>query len=191
EVEDEEDLELLEARDLLFARLLQYRAYKQIAALLGEQLVAGSKRYPRAVGLEERYSKALPEVLIGLGVEEFAKLAAQALKPKPAPTLSLDHIHQPRASVREQAAILVARLRRHRAMTFKELVADSPNLTTTVARFLALLELFREAAVTVEQEAPMAELTVTWSGSDDGEVAVGDEFDEGEGARLAEADDQE
>jgi segregation and condensation protein A len=181
EVEDEEDLALLEARDLLFARLLQYRAYKQIAGLLGEQLAREARRFPRAVGLEERFSDALPEVLIGLGIEEFAKLAAHALKPKPVPVLSLTHLHQPRASVREQAAVLVERLRRQQSMTFRALTADSPNLVTTIARFLALLELFREGAVAFEQAAPLAELTVRWSGSDDGEVAVGDEFDEGDG----------
>lgn len=189
EVEDEEDLALLEARDLLFARLLQYRAYKQIAGLLGEQLAREARRFPRAVGLEERFSGALPEVLIGLGVEEFAKLAAQALRPKPAPVLSLTHIHQPRASVREQAAVLVERLRRQGSTTFRALTADSPNLVTTIARFLALLELFREGAVAFEQAAPLAELTIRWSGSDDGEVAVGDEFDEGDGPLRLVVDD--
>lgn len=179
EIEDEEDLALLEARDLLFARLLQYRAYKQIAGLLGEQLTREARRFPRAVGMEERFSGLLPEVMVGLGVEEFAKLAARALKPKPEPVLSLAHIHTPRVSVREQAAVVVDRLRRHRTTTFRALTADSPNLTTTVARFLALLELFREGAVAFEQAAPLSELTIRWAGADAGEIEVGDEFDEG------------
>nr|WP_237742778.1 segregation/condensation protein A [Actinopolymorpha alba] len=180
EVEDEEDLALLEARDLLFARLLQYRAYKQVAGLLAAQIARESRRYPRAVGLEERYGKLLPEVLIGLSLDDFAKLAATALKPKLEPVLSLAHIHAPRVSVREQATIVVERLRRLRSTTFRALTADSPNLVTTIARFLALLELFREGAVAFEQLEALSELTVRWSGSDEGEVAVGDEFDEGD-----------
>jgi segregation and condensation protein A len=181
EVEDEEDLALLEARDLLFARLLQYRAYKQVAAILADRMAKEARRFPRAVGMEERYSKLLPEVLIGLGVEEFARLAAKVLQPKPEPVLPLHHLHQPRVSVREQAAVLVERLRRVRSATFRALTADSPNLMTTIARFLALLELFREGVVAFEQAAPLAELTIRWSGSEEGEISVGDEFDEDDG----------
>jgi segregation and condensation protein A len=180
EVEDEEDLALLEARDLLFARLLQYRAYKQVASSISARMVQEARRFPRAVGLEERFGKLLPEVLIGLGVEEFARLAAHALKPRPEPVLSLAHIHAPRVSVRDQAAVLVERLRRSRSTTFRALTSDSPNLVTTIARFLALLELFRQGAVAFEQAEALAELTVRWSGSDAGDVAVGAEFDEGD-----------
>jgi segregation and condensation protein A len=189
EVEDEEDLALLEARDLLFARLLQYRAYKQVAAIFADRMAKEARRFPRAVGMEERYSKLLPEVLIGLGVEEFARLAAKALRPKPEPVLTLHHLHQPRVSVREQAAVLVERLRRVRSTTFRALTADSPNLMTTIARFLALLELFREGVVAFEQAAPLAELTVRWSGSDEGEISVGDEFDEDDGPGTAAGDE--
>jgi len=177
EVEDEEDLALLEARDLLFARLLQYRAYKQVAAILATRMEQEARRFPRAVGLEVRYSKLLPEVLIGIGVEDFARLAAKALRPKPEPVLSLAHLHAPRVSVREQAAIVVERLRRVRSTTFRALVADSPNILTTIARFLALLELYREGAVAFEQAEALAELTIRWSGSETGEVSVSDEFD--------------
>jgi segregation and condensation protein A len=180
EVEDEEDLALLEARDLLFARLLQYRAYKQVASSISARMAQEARRFPRAVGLEERFGKLLPEVLIGLGVEEFARLAAHALKPRPEPVLSLAHIHAPRVSVRDQAAVLVERLRRSRSTTFRALTSDSPNLVTTIARFLALLELFRQGAVAFEQAEALAELTVRWSGSDAGDVAVGAEFDEGD-----------
>jgi segregation and condensation protein A len=180
EVEDEEDLALLEARDLLFARLLQYRAYKQVASSISARMAQEARRFPRAVGLEERFGKLLPEVLIGLGVEEFARLAAHALQPRPEPVLSLAHIHAPRVSVRDQAAVLVERLRRSRSTTFRALTSDSPNLVTTIARFLALLELFRQGAVAFEQAEALAELTVRWSGSDAGDVAVGAEFDEGD-----------
>ena len=177
DVEDEDDLALLEARDLLFARLLQYRAYKQVAAMLAQRIAGESRRFPRAVGLEERYAGLLPEVLIGLGLEEFAALAARALAPKPVLELSLAHIHAPTVSVKEQAALVVDRLRRQRTMTFRALAGDSPDTLTTVARFLALLELFREGAVSFDQVSPLGELTVRWTGSQEGEVDIHDEFD--------------
>ncbi len=178
EVEDEEDLALLEARDLLFARLLQYRAFKQVAAVLEERLRDEALRYPRAVGLEERYATLLPEVLIGLGLEEFAALAAAAMAPKPAPPqVTLDHLHAPTVSVREQASIMVERLRLDGTTTFRSLCADGADVMTRVARFLALLELFREGVVGFDQVTPLGELTVRWTGSDDTEVDVVDEFD--------------
>jgi segregation and condensation protein A len=180
DVEDEEDLALLEARDLLFARLLQYRAFKQVAAVLEQRLAAESRRHPRAVGLEERYAGLLPEVLIGIGLDAFAALAARALEPKPEPELSLHHLHAPAVSVREQAELVVERLRRAGTMTFRALCGDSPDMITTVARFLALLELFRENAVAFDQVTPLGELTVRWSGGDDPDTVAEfriDEFD--------------
>jgi segregation and condensation protein A len=177
DVEDEEDLALLEARDLLFARLLQYKAFKQVAGVLERRLADESRRYPRAVGLEERFATLLPEVLIGIGLEQFAGLAARALEPKPVPEVSLGHIHAPSVSVREQAGLVVDRLRRTGAMTFRALCGDSPDVLTTVARFLALLELFREGAVGFEQVTPLGELTVRWTGTEEGEIEITDEFD--------------
>lgn len=179
DVEDEEDLALLEARDLLFARLLQYRAFKGIASVLEERLSGEAKRHPRSVGLEERFAGLLPEVLIGIGLDQFAQLAAKALAPKPVPEVTLHHIHAARVSVREQAAIVVERLRRQGAMTFRALCGDSPDTLTTVARFLSLLELFREGAVGFDQVSPLGELTVRWTGDDevDAEELVTDEFD--------------
>ena len=159
DVEDEEDLALLEARDLLFARLLQYRAFKQVAAVLEDRLAGESRRHPRAVGLEERFATLLPEVLIGIGLEQFAALAAKALEPKPVLEVSLHHIHATKVSVREQAALVVDRLRRSGTMTFRALCGDSPDTLTTVARFLSLLELFREGAVAFDQVTPLGELT--------------------------------
>ena len=179
DVEDEEDLALLEARDLLFARLLQYRAFKGIAAVLAERLAGESKRHPRSVGLEERFANLLPEVLIGIGLDQFAALAAKALEPRPVLEVGLGHIHATRVSVREQAAIVVERLRRQGAMTFRALCGDSPDTLTTVARFLSLLELFREGAVGFDQVTPLGELTVRWTGGDDADVEdlVTDEFE--------------
>ncbi|ANH39497.1 Segregation and condensation protein A [Nocardioides dokdonensis FR1436] len=179
DVEDEEDLALLEARDLLFARLIQYRAYKQVAAVVAQRLTDESRRYPRAVGLEERFAALLPEVLIGIGLDQFAALAARALAPKPVVEVSLHHIHAAKVSVREQAAVAVERLRRSGTMTFRTLCRDSPDTLTTVARFLALLELFREGVVAFDQVTPLGTLTLRWTGDDetDAEALVTDEFE--------------
>jgi segregation and condensation protein A len=176
DVEDEEDLALLEARDLLFARLLQYRAFKQVASVLEGRLAGESLRHARAVGLEERFASLLPEVLIGIGLEQFAALAAKAMEPKPVIEVSLHHIHAAKVSVREQAAIVVDRLRRSGTMTFRALCGDSPDTLTTVARFLSLLELFREGAVAFDQVTPLGELSVRWTGSDAEEFEI-DEFE--------------
>lgn len=178
QVESEEDLSLLEARDLLFARLLQYRAFKHVASLLEARMAAESRRVARSVGLEERYSGLLPEVLISIGLEEFAALAARVLEPKEEPLVGLAHLHAPTVSVREQAAVIVDRLRRRGTTTFRALTSDSPDTLTTVARFLALLELFREGVVQFEQAAALGELSVRWTGTDEGEVDVADEYDE-------------
>jgi segregation and condensation protein A len=177
EVEDEEDLALLEARDLLFARLLQYRAYKEVAAIFAGRLAAEAKRFPRAVGLEPHFAGLLPDVLIGLGPREFAALAAVALTPKPPLAVPVAHLHAIRVSVREEAAILVERLRRMKGATFRALTADCAGTLTVVARFLALLELYRESAVAFEQVQPLGELHIRWVGSDEGGVDVTFEFD--------------
>ncbi len=177
EVEDEADLALLEARDLLFARLLQYRAYKQVAGVLEERLTDEARRFPRAVGLEDRYATLLPEVLIGLGLDEFAGLAARAMEPKPVLEVSFAHLHAPAVSVREQGALVMDRLRRQGTMTFRALCGDAADTLTRVARFLSLLELFRQGAVGFDQLTPLGELTVRWTGTDEDEVDIDDEFD--------------
>lgn len=178
EVEDEADLALLEARDLLFARLLQYRAYKRIADIFTERLDDEARRYPRTVGLEPHHAELLPEVAISIGPEGFAKLAVKAMQPRAKPQVYVDHIHAPLVSVQEQARIVVARLKELGEASFRVLVEDTDDTLTVVARFLALLELYREKAVTLEQEAALGELLVRWTGGD-GEAApmVTDEFD--------------
>ncbi len=178
EVEDEEDLALLEARDLLFARLLQYRAYKQVAAVFSGRMADEAGRHPRSVALEPHLAGLLPEVLLGLGPQEFALLAAKVFVPKPVPMVSVDHLHAPAVSVREQAAMLVTSLRRSRRSTFRALTADCEGTLLVVARFLALLELYREGAVTFEQIDPLGELYILWTGADEGEIEVPDEFDD-------------
>jgi segregation and condensation protein A len=189
EVEDEEDLALLEARDLLFARLLQYRAYKQVAAVFAGRMAAEAGRFPRAVTLEPQLAGLLPEVLLGLGPAEFALLAGRVFTPRPIPTISFDHLHAPVVSVREQAAILVTSLRRSRTATFRALIADCEGTVLVVARFLALLELYREGAVSFEQVDPLGELHVRWIGTDEGDIEVPDEFDDAVALAAVKNDD--
>ncbi|MDG9718157.1 ScpA family protein [Streptomyces sp. DH24] len=178
EVEDEADLALLEARDLLFARLLQYRAYKRIADIFGGRLDAEARRYPRTVGLEPHHAELLPEVVISIGPEGFARLAVKAMQPKPKPQVYVDHIHAPLVSVQEQAGIVVARLKELGEASFRVLVEDTDDTLTVVARFLALLELYREKAVALEQETALGDLLVRWTGGDGEETpTVTDEFD--------------
>ncbi|MFI6905632.1 segregation and condensation protein A [Nonomuraea sp. NPDC050394] len=178
EVEDEEDLALLEARDLLFARLLQYKAYKQVAKIFAGKMAEEALRFPRVVPMEREFADLLPELILGIGPDQLARIAAKAFTPKLPPTVSVGHIYQPLASVREQAAILVRRLRRMRKATFRALVADCEGTFEVIARFLAVLELFRESAVTFDQVEPLGDLHVTWTGTDDGDISVGDDYEE-------------
>ncbi len=175
EVDDEEDLALLEARDLLFARLMQYRAFKLVAGWIADTLLVQDRRLPRPGGLEEQYARLLPEVDLTGMADQLALLAGRALAPKPAVEVSLAHLHVPKVSVREQAEVIVGRLREHTSLSFRALTADAADRLVVVARFLALLELYREQAVAFEQVAPLAELTVRWLGGEVGEIS---EFDQ-------------
>ncbi|MFJ5723268.1 segregation/condensation protein A [Streptomyces sp. NPDC093149] len=177
EVEDEADLALLEARDLLFARLLQYRAYKRIAEIFSDRLESEGRRFPRTVGLEPHHAELLPEVVIRIGAEKFAELAARAMQPKPEPQVYVDHIHAPLVSVREQAEIVVARLRGGGEISFRVLTEDASDTLTVVARFLALLELYREKAVALDQDEALGELLVRWAGGEGAGPVMTDEFD--------------
>jgi len=176
EVEDEEDVARLEARDLLFARLMQYKAFKDVSIWLNDQLSIESKRFARSVSLEPQFANLLPEVLLGLGPNELARLAAKAMEVKTIPSISLSHLHAPAVSVREQAGIIVERLRRVGATTFRSLISGV-EVSVVVARFLAVLELFRESQITLEQESPLADLYIRWVGSEQGEIELTDEFD--------------
>jgi segregation and condensation protein A len=177
EVDDESDLALLEARDLLFARLLQYRAFKEIAAIFNERIEREEKSFPRTVALEPHFAQLLPEVLIGVGAQRFAAIANRVLTPKTTPIFSIDHLHRPLVSVAEQAVKVVEMLRKAGRVTFRSLVSDASSTLVVVARFLALLELYREGVVRFEQVISLGELQITWVGSADGEVRVSDEFD--------------
>ena len=177
EIDDEEDLALLEARDLLFARLLQYRAFKEIASILTDRIAAQEKTFARSVSLDPIFAALLPEVLIGVTPERFAAIANRVLTPKTAPTLSVDHLHLPLVSVAAEALVVVSALRRHTTMTFRGLVSDAANTLVVVARFLALLELYKEGSVRFEQILALGELQITWTGATEGVVTVSDEFD--------------
>ncbi len=168
EVEDEADLALLEARDLLFARLMQYRAYKEAAAILAGQLAVQSRRFPRRVPMEARFADLLPEVLRGRGPAQFAAIAARVLTPRPPPVVSTAHLHMPRTTVREQARIIIGMLRDMGRASFRELSANCEDTYEIVARFLAVLDLYRDRCVSFEQEAPLAELYVIWAADANG-----------------------
>ncbi len=184
QVEDEEDLALLEARDLLFARLLQYQAYKQVAALFAELESAALRRYPRSVALEERFAALLPEVLLGVDAARFADIAAAVFRPKPPPpTVSLDHLHTPRVSVYEQAVLLRGRLARDGRASFHSLVADCGHTREVVARFLALLDLYRAAVVVFDQIDPLGDLHIRWTGGSEQAAAAPSDSDEDEDYR--------
>lgn len=191
EVEDEEDLALLEARDLLFARLLQYRAYKEISAIFAARMASAARLAPRTVGLDQHFADLLPEVVLGLGPEAFAALAAKALTPRVEPEVSVSHLHVPLVSVREQAAIIVGRLRRLGTTTFRSLVSDAGTTMVVIGRFLAVLELFREGSVSFEQIAPLGDLTIRWTGTSEGEIEVRDEYDDHDDQARAVEDEAE
>ncbi|NUR81302.1 MAG: segregation/condensation protein A [Dermatophilaceae bacterium] len=176
--QDDEDLALIEARDLLFARLLQYRAYKEIANTFRDRMATAGRITPRQAGLEAEFASLLPELVIAVTPEQFARIAARAMTPKIPPTVGLDHLHAPQVSVREQAAIIVERVRSRGQVSFRSLVSDADSTLVIVARFLALLELFKEAAIAFEQAEALGELDIRWTGTDLGDVAIDDEFDD-------------
>ena len=182
EVDDEEDLALLEARDLLFARLLQYRAYKDVAAVLASRMAAAGRRFPRRVPMEPRFVELLPEVLLGLGPAELAEIAARALTPRRRPVVSTAHLHMPRTTVHEQVGILTERLARLRRATFRQLAADCADTYEIVARFLAVLELYRDESVAFDQLVPLGDLYVSWTGGDQRDLVITEEVDESDDA---------
>ena len=177
EVDDEEDLALLEARDILFARLLQYRAFKEIAATFADRIALSDKSFARVVALEAALSALLPEVLIGVGPARFAAIAERVLTPKSSPVVSVEHLHLPLVSVMEESKRVVEALRRSTSLSFRNLIADADTTLVIVARFLALLDLYRQGVLRFNQVIALGELQISWTGSLDGEVEVSDEFD--------------
>ena len=178
EVEDEADLALLEARDLLFARLLQYRAFKEIAATFAERISLAEKSFARTVALDPQFAALLPEVLIGVGPERFSIIADRVLYPKAPPTVSVEHIHRPLVSVAEQSQFVINALRLAKSLSFRALVHDADEMMVIVARFLALLDLYRTGALRFEQLEAFTDLQISWVGSEEGAIAISDEFDQ-------------
>jgi len=181
ELVDAEDVALLEARDLLFARLLQYRAFKEAAQWFSSGFETESTRHVRTVRLEEKYRQQTPELVWTLSAADFAALAALAMAPRELPTVGLDHLHAPLVSIREQAAHVVALLRRGEPMTFRQLIAGADLKGVIIARFLAVLELYRHAAIGFEQIEPLGELTLRWTAeqwSDDSLANLGADYDQ-------------
>jgi len=177
EVDDEEDLALLEARDILFARLLQYRAFKEIAATFSDRIALSDKSFVRVVALEASLSALLPEVLIGVGAARFAAIAERVLTPKSSPVVSVEHLHLPLVSVMEESKRVVEALRRSTSLSFRNLIADADTTLVIVARFLALLDLYRQGVLRFNQVIALGELQISWTGALEGEVEVSDEFD--------------
>ena len=180
ELIDAESVALLEARDLLFARLLQYRAFKQVASWFAERSVAEGRRHTRAVRLDEKHRAAVPELAWTLTPADFAALAVLAFAPREIPTVGLDHLHAPLVSIREQAAVVVTLLRGAGSLNFRELVAGVAQPGIVVARFLAVLELYRHAALSFEQLEPLGELTLRWTAdrwSEENLATLGADYD--------------
>ena len=177
EIEDEKDLAILEARDILFARLLQYRAFKEIAASFQEAILAADKSFPRVVALDPALASLLPEVLIGVGAQRFAAIAERVLTPKAPPVVAVEHLHSALVSVAEESRSVVEALRKSRTLFFRNLIQGADSTLVVVARFLALLDLYRQGALRFEQVMALGELQVTWVGSDEGEVLATSEFD--------------
>jgi segregation and condensation protein A len=177
DVEDEEDLALLEARDLLFARLLQYRAFKEIAATFSERIAAADKSFARVVALDPALAALLPEVLIGVGAQRFAAIAERVLTPKVAPVVAVQHLHMTLVSVAEESKMVVEALRHSKSLSFRNLIADADSTLVVVARFLALLDLYRQGVLRFDQVIALGELQISWTGSLEGEVEITDEFD--------------
>jgi segregation and condensation protein A len=177
DVEDEEDLALLEARDLLFARLLQYRAFKEIAATFSERIAAADKSFARVVALDPALAALLPEVLIGVGAQRFAAIAERVLTPKVNPVVAIQHLHMALVSVAEESKMVVEALRHSKSLSFRNLIADADSTLVVVARFLALLDLYRQGVLRFDQVIALGELQISWTGSLEGEVEITDEFD--------------
>ena len=177
EVEDEEDLALPEARDLLFARLLQYRAFKEIAATFNQRIAAFDKTFARVVSLDPALASLLPEVLIGVGASRFAAIAERVLTPKSAPVVAIEHLHSALVSVSEESKLVVEALRKGRTMSFRSLISDASSTLVVVARFLALLDLYRQGALRFNQVVALGDLQISWTGAETGEIETTDEFD--------------
>ena len=154
----------LEARDLLFSRLLQYRAFKEAAKYFDQRMGEYSSYVARDVPLEAHFATLLPELRWLTTPEDLARLAADALSTA-TPTVQVTHLHDPVVPVREQALLVSSMLAEAGSLTFHELVEDAATRAVVVSRFLALLELYRRVAVEFDQENALGALTIHWTGT--------------------------
>ena len=181
EVVDAEDVALLEARDLLFARLLQYRAFKEIATWFNTAINIEGDRIARDVRIEDRFKNQQPELVWTITKEDLAHLAEETMRPREIPMVGLTHLHASRVSIREQARIVVDLLRANRKVTFFEIIREVTERAVVVARFLSILELYRLDALGFTQDNPLGELTLIWRDADfddDRLATLGADYDE-------------
>jgi segregation and condensation protein A len=156
----------LEERDLLFARVLQYRAYKHVAGLFGARLAEQAAYFPRRVGAEDVLRHIVPALLVGVAPAELARLAAAALTPAPPPQVTTTHIAPPRLSVAEAVTSLAQRLHDRGTSTFEELVGRQAVPIEVVVALLAVLELYKRSLVELDQTSTFGEIAVRWTGGD-------------------------
>ena len=168
--QDTEDaLELLEARDVLFTKLLQYRAFKHLSQEFSERLEQQSASIPRATRLDPELAGLLPPLVWNLSPARLSLLAQQALGERQEiapPQVSVAHLHGSSLSVTDEAPTVISKLRAAGTLTFTELVVETDDQLVIVIRFLILLELFREAQITFQQTSALAPLSITWVGTE-------------------------
>lgn len=162
ELVDAEDVALLEARDLLFARLLQYKAFKEVSSWFSTRIEIEAKRLAREVPIENRFRESTPELVWTMTLEEFHALSQDVFTPLEIPGIGLTHLHAPAISIREQATAVILRLRKAGSLTFFDLIRGESDRAVVVARFLAVLELYRLSAIAMKQDGPLADLEISW-----------------------------
>lgn len=171
---DEQSLEALRERDLLFARLLQYRAYKQAAGDFRARIAANSGRFPHPAAMDEGIAAMLPELVWTLTPLELAQLAAQVIANAPASEVSIHQLHVPLVDLRAQSMVVRDRLiaalesKGDQSMSFSELTRDCTSRIEVVARFMAVLVFFKQGVLQYQQDGPFAELHLRWVPSVDG-----------------------
>lgn len=165
---DEQSLEVLRERDLLFARLLQYRAYKQAAGDFRARIAANSGRFPHPAAMDEGIAAMLPELVWTLTPLELAQLAAQVIANAPASEVSIHQLHVPLVDLRAQSLVVRDRLiaalesKGDQSISFSELTRDCTSRIEVVARFMAVLVFFKQGVLQYQQDGPFAELHLRW-----------------------------
>lgn len=165
---DEQSLEVLRERDLLFARLLQYRAYKQAAGDFRARIAANSGRFPHPAAMDEGVAAMLPELVWTLTPLELARLTAQVIANAPASEVSIHQLHVPLVDLRAQSLVVRDRLiaalesKGDQSISFSELTRDCTSRIEVVARFMAVLVFFKQGVLQYQQDGPFAELHLRW-----------------------------